>query len=113
MQKFQKFGFRRNTHSKDGKFKNDSNVWQAHIWNRSNAVFVGQRMLSKKALPFEEIVKLCKERSKRYEKEPDLDEEEIALALMSMIECGLAEVEQIDDYETDIYDDGVKFWSKK
>lgn len=113
MQKFPRFGFRRNTHGKDGKFKSNSNVWQAHIWNRSDASFVGHRFPSKHAIIFQELVKLCKDYSDRNKDKPQLDEEEIAHALITMVECGLVEIEQVEDYETDIYDDGVKFWSKR
>jgi hypothetical protein len=113
MQKFPRLGFRRNTHSRDGKFKSDSNVWQAHIWNRSDAAFVGHRLSSKKAFSFKEIVKLCNDESEKTKGAPYLDEEEIAFALVIMLECKLVELEQIEDYETDAYDDGVKFWSKK
>ncbi len=113
MQKFPKFGFRRNTHTKNGKFKTDANVWQAHVWNRSNAQFVGARMSSKKALAFSEIVKLCNDYSKNHSDAECLDDEEIALAVMEMTECGLVEIEKVGDFETDIYDDGVKFWTTK
>jgi hypothetical protein len=111
MQSFKRFGFRRNTHTKNGKFKSDSNVWQAHVWNRSDARFVGLRMPSSRALSFSEVVKACDEYSSRNPSGPSYDEEEIALALMKMAECGLVEIEQVADYSTDLYNDGVKFWN--
>ena len=39
-----------------------------------------------------------------------MDEEEIAILLMELVECGIVVVEEIEPYETDLYNDGVKFW---
>jgi hypothetical protein len=110
MQNFTRFGFRRNTHDKDGRFKRESaNIWQAHVWNRSIAGFVGKEISSRTAQPFDEVVKVCQE---RWTGDDELDEEDIALALIHLVECGLAVVEQAADYNTDLYDDGVKFWKR-
>lgn len=108
MQKFKRFGFRRNTHDKDGKFKRESaNIWQAHVWNRSIAGFVGKELLSRSAQPLKDIIKHCQD---HWKGDDELDEEDIALALIYLIECGLVTVEETTEYSTDLYDNGVKFW---
>lgn len=110
-QKFPRFGFRRNTHNKDGTFnRENANVWQAHVWNRTVAKDIGSLIPSKEAISFDKVVEKIKVGTK--DKEFDLDEEEIACLIVKLIECGMVVVESIDPYETDVYDDGVKFWKK-
>lgn len=110
MQKFKRFGFRRNTHDKNGKFKREAaNIWQAHVWNRSIAGFVGKEIASRMPQPFDELVKKCQA---DWNGDEDLDDEDVALALIQLIECGLVVIEETSEYETDLYDDGVKFWKK-
>jgi len=112
MQKFPRFGFRRNTHTMEGKYKKgEHNIWQVHIWDRSNIKLLGEKMPSNKALSFGDIVDIC---SNSNDELGSLDEEDISLMIIQMIECGLVEILQIDDYETDIYDEADKkramFW---
>lgn len=110
MQNFIRFGFRRNTHDKDGKFKRDSaNIWQAHVWNRSIAGFVGKQISSKTPQPLSEIIKICQE---QWTGDEELDDEDVAFALAQLVECNLVVVERTSDYSTDLYEDGVKFWKR-
>lgn len=103
IQKFPKFGFRRNTH-KNGKFDQEGiNFWQLHIWCRTAAKDVGSLIPTTKAISFDEIVA-------KVRKKLDMDEEEIAFLLMQLIECKLVVIEEIEPYETDLYNDGVKFF---
>lgn len=113
-QKFPRFGFRRNTHNKDGTFnRENANVWQAHVWNRTVAKDIGSLIPSREAIAFDKLVEKIKSNADK-EKKPDfdLDEEEVAFLVIKLIECGMVVIEPIDPYETDIYDDGVKFWKK-
>jgi hypothetical protein len=109
MLKFNKFGFRRLTH-KEGVFdKSYVNAWQLHIWNTTLSGHVGLYIPTQKAISFEKIVEESKD---KWKEEIELDTEEIALALIELINCGLISIEPIEDYETDIYDCGIKFWKQ-
>lgn len=106
-QKFPKFGFRRNTH-KNGKFdQENANFWQLHIWSRTIAKDVGALIPTTTAISFSEIVNKVRKKSKDMS---DMDEEEIALLLIQLVECKLVVIEEIEPYETDLYNDGVKFF---
>lgn len=116
MNKFPKFGFRKNTHNKDGTpNKTALNIWQAHVWNRTSAKIMGTKtdetrrniIPTKEAISFDTIVKNFQTVLKDEEQ---MDREEIAMLLAELVECGLVVVEEIAPYETDLYDDGVKFW---
>lgn len=109
-QKFPRYGFRRNTHTKEGVFNEEStNEWQAHIWNRTEANKVGNLIPVGNAISFETFLKKYKEKFPNGE----MDDEEISALIVKLIECGLVVVEKIEDYETDIYDDKNPFWKNK
>jgi hypothetical protein len=115
--KFPRFGFRRNTHKQDEQEtfnREELNIWQLHMWKASLIKMFGSTQLKEilpvnKAVAFDDILLGFK----KFLKPEELpDREEIAEWLLKMVECGLILVEKADDYETTLYDEGVKFWDK-
>lgn len=110
--KFPRVGFRRITHKKDANGKiyideNAVNIWQSHIYNCSYSKYIAQKIPIDKVMLFKDIVKECRKDDEWY-----LDKEEIAIAILELLECKMIVAEEAESYETTIYDEGNKFWKK-